>query len=168
MQQPPISFAYFGRFHGAAGTFSPGEPPRRAYQHTAKRIAFRALTSGKAAARLVHILGPVPHEDASAGEHNAICGWLVADPIENVTAHRGEHIGEGGPWRLANAIIPGSAHAVQALTWIALSAIVLHWRKKFFASFRAFSQSWRGLAVSRNSHYCPTNCIFPRYSGVQV
>ena len=41
-------------------------------------------------------------------------GWLIADPAGNVTAHRGRFVGRGGPWQLANAIVPGSAHAVES------------------------------------------------------
>jgi hypothetical protein len=50
----------------------------------------------------------------------------------------------------------------------ALSAIFLHWMECFFAGFRAFSKSGRGLAASGNSHYCPTDRVCPRLSGVGV
>jgi hypothetical protein len=50
----------------------------------------------------------------------------------------------------------------------ALSAIFLHWSKRFLAGFRAFSKSWWGLAASGISQYCPTDRVFPRFSGVRV
>jgi hypothetical protein len=50
----------------------------------------------------------------------------------------------------------------------ALSVIFLYRRKRFFAGFRAFSESRRGLAASRSSHYCPTDRVFPRFLSVRV
>jgi hypothetical protein len=97
-----------------SGSLSLEEPRRRVYRQTAKRIAFRALTSGRPAAQLVHVLRLVPHGNASAGQHHFMGGSLIANPTGTVTAHCGEYIGHGGPWDLADAIIPGSAHAVQS------------------------------------------------------
>jgi hypothetical protein len=40
--------------------------------------------------------------------------WMVGDPDGAVSAHRGAYAGLGTCWELANAIVPGSAHAVRA------------------------------------------------------
>jgi uncharacterized protein (TIGR02996 family) len=84
-----------------------GQPTRRTLQHTAKRIAFRALTSGQLASQLVHA-------SRSAYERQILGAWLIANPTGTVTAHQGQYIGQGGPWDLADAIIPGSRDAVQS------------------------------------------------------
>jgi hypothetical protein len=108
MTEPPIKLVYQGRFHTGGDAVLPEEPPCRTYQQAAKRIAFRALTSGKLAAQLPHVI----HVADSDGQHHVTGSWLIADAEGNVTAHRGHYIGLGGPWGLANAIVPGSADAV--------------------------------------------------------
>jgi uncharacterized protein (TIGR02996 family) len=108
MTEPPIRILFPGLFHtGAALT---GEAHHRIYQRTAKQIAFRALTTDEPAARLVHVFRTVP----SSGDQVVIGAWFVADHSGRVSAHRGQFLGQGGPWDLAETIIPGSRHAVQA------------------------------------------------------
>jgi hypothetical protein len=112
MTEPPVKMVYQGRFHAGAGTNLANQPSRCVYQQTVRRIAFRALTSGKPAAQLIHAFRFV---DGSA-DRCGVGSWLIADPAGNVTAHRGQYVGAGGPWELANAIIFCSAHAVRAPT----------------------------------------------------
>ncbi len=108
MTEPPIQTVLQERFHTDANLSN--EPSRRVHQQTARRIAFRALTSGRLAAQLIHVFR---FADGPVGR-SGVGSWLIADPAGNVTAHRGQIIGPGGPWELANAIVPGSVHAVQA------------------------------------------------------
>jgi hypothetical protein len=110
--EPPIRIGYHGRFHTGANLSFSVKPDRRIYQQTAKRIAFRALTTERLTAQLLHVV-QVARLDDVAGEHRVIGGWLIADPSGNVTAHRGEYRGQGSPWELANNIVPDSAWAVQ-------------------------------------------------------
>jgi hypothetical protein len=113
MTEPPVTIAHHGRFHTGADARLPDEPGGRTYQKAAKRLAFRALTSGKLAAQLFHVFRAGPAGSGATGEQRVMGGWLIADCDGNVTAHRGQYVGQGGPWDLANAIIPGSAQAVQ-------------------------------------------------------
>jgi hypothetical protein len=114
LTEPPVQVTYHGRFHAGADADLWDEPRRRAYQQAARRIAFRALTSGTPAAQLLHVFRGARPGELVTGDHHVMGSWLIADAAGNVTAHRGLHVGPGGPWELANAIIPGSAHAVQA------------------------------------------------------
>ncbi len=114
LTEPPVKVICHGRFHTGADANLLDEPRRRAYQQTARRIAFRALTSGKLAAQLLHVFHFSPPGEPGTGNHHVLGSWLIADPAGNVTAHRGLFFGQGGPWALANTIIPGSAHAVQS------------------------------------------------------
>jgi hypothetical protein len=109
MTEPPIKMVHHGRFHTGADASFADEPRRRTYRQTARRVAFRALSRGKLAAELVHIFRTIP----ATNEHQVTGGWLIADASGNTTAHRGHYAGQGGPWDLADAIIPGSAGAVQ-------------------------------------------------------
>ncbi len=108
MTEPPIRMVYPGLFHADADLT--GEPSRRIYLRTATQLAFRAFTRGEAANRLVHASHIVP----SSNNRQVIGAWFVADPCGNVSAHRGQSLGPGGSWDLADAVIPGSRHAVQA------------------------------------------------------
>jgi hypothetical protein len=47
MTEPPIKLVYQGRLHTGGEMALPEEPSRRTYQQAAKRVAFRALTSGQ-------------------------------------------------------------------------------------------------------------------------
>lgn len=114
MTEPPIKMVFEGRFHADADTNVVEGPSRRAYQQTARRIAFRALTSGKLAAQLLHVFHLAEPDGLLTSAHHVVGGWLIADHTGNVTAHRGQYVGQGGPWDLANTIVPGSTHAVQA------------------------------------------------------
>jgi hypothetical protein len=109
MTEPPIKLVYQGHFHTGGEIALPEEPSRRTYRQAAKRMAFRALTSGKLAAQLVHVFRVGP----GIGPHQIVGGWLIADAEGNVTAHRGQYVGAGGPWNLASAIVAGSAYAVR-------------------------------------------------------
>ena len=102
MTEPPIKIAFRGQCH--AGVPAP-EPSRRVYRQTARRVAFAALTGGALASQLVHAFQSSPEGGQVVG------AWLVADAAGIVTAHPGQ--GAGGPWDLADAILPGSSGAVQ-------------------------------------------------------
>jgi uncharacterized protein (TIGR02996 family) len=113
MIEPPIRMVYQGVFHTGANADSIGEPNRRGYQRAARRIAFRAWTSGEPAAQLLHAFHMAQSSDLTTGDYHLVGSWLVADPVGNVSAHQGQYVGRAGPWELANAIIPGSTHAVR-------------------------------------------------------
>src|SRR5205823_298305 len=113
LTEPPITVNFSGRFHAGTDAVLFDEPPHRTYQQTARRIAFRAMTSGKLAAQLVHAFRIAPPGEPATGDNHVMGSWLIADSVGNVTAHRGLYVGPGGPWDLANVIIPGSSHAVQ-------------------------------------------------------
>lgn len=97
MTEPPITFTFPGHFHRGTAPL-PGGISLSTYRKPARRVAFAALIGDRLTAQLV-----VNWEGAG--------GWLIADAAGKVTAHRGQH--EGGRWALADAIIPGSAGAVQ-------------------------------------------------------
>ena len=137
MTEPPIRMVDQGLFHTDAELV--GEPTRRTLQHTAKRIAFRALTSGQLAGQLVHA-------SRSADERQIIGAWLIADPTGTVTAHQGQYIGQGGPWDLADAIILGSRDAVQAPT---LNGYYRE-RPDAFAELVARHKTSRGFLLKRH------------------
>jgi hypothetical protein len=108
MTEPPLKMIFQRRFHIGSDLELPANPSRQIYGHTSKQVAFRAMTSGKTASQLLHASSFAPDAQILfAG------GWLIADSCGIVTAHHGQNSG-GGPWQLADAMIPGSAGAVQA------------------------------------------------------
>jgi hypothetical protein len=114
--EPPVKVVYPGRFHTGAEADLWAEPHARTYRQTARRIAFRALTSGEQAAQLLHVFRTARPGHDVTDDHHVMGSWLIADPAGKVTAHRGLYVGVGGSWHLADVIIPGSAHAVQPPT----------------------------------------------------
>ncbi len=112
LTEPPIRMIAHGQFHsGQDAAFTDG-PLRRRYQHTSKQVAFRAMTSRKTAGQLVYEVR-IAGQGIPFLDHQCVGAWLVADALGTVTAHRGLFAGEGGPWELADSIVPGSAHAVR-------------------------------------------------------
>ena len=77
MTEPPIKMAYLGRFYTGTDANLVHEPHYRTYQRVAKRIAFRALTSGKVAAQLIHVLRVGRPGGPATGEHHVTGTWLT-------------------------------------------------------------------------------------------
>lgn len=152
MTEPPIKMVFHGRFHTSGDTTLSDEPGRPPYRKTAKQLAFRALTSGKLAAQLLHVFRVGSQDAPMPGEHHVMGSWLIADSHGNVTAHRGQYIGPGGPWDLANAIVPGSAHAVRRR-----AAVAPRMRARVR---REWAWGAAEVATQRNILYGQVRCLY--------
>jgi uncharacterized protein (TIGR02996 family) len=150
MTEPPIRILYPGQFHTDAELTA--EPHRRIYQRTAKQIAFQALATGEPASRLVHVFRTMP-----ASDDRLVAGaWFIADRSGKVSAYRGQFLGQGGPWDLADAIIHGSRHAVQTPV---LTAFYSH-RPVAYQELVENHRAARELLLSRHEEAVRTDHLY--------